>query len=144
MRVTISLTVFTLLLLAPGCSLVSDFGDYKFKAADGGPGDGEGDSSANGSDGGSAGTTTGGSGGSGGSPMTACDATHPCTAPLECVSNKCVAPEREPSGVYQTSGGGITNSASYTLRVGVGMPQPMGVMSSDNYKITVGPGAGHP
>ena len=47
----------------------------------------------------------------------------------------------EPATAVQTSGSGTTSSADYKLRVNVGMPQPMGAVSSDGYRAKVGPDA---
>ena len=55
-----------------------------------------------------------------------------------------VGPGAAPASTVQTSGGGITTSADYKLRVNVGMPQPMGTVVSDDYKAKVGPDAVNP
>ena len=44
-----------------------------------------------------------------------------------------------PSTQFQTAGGGRTTSASYELEVRIGAPQPMGVASSANYNVRLGP-----
>lgn len=71
----------------------------------------------------------------------------PCPDTDVCESHNCAAfvpPERFPTGYFQSSGGGTTSSSQYSLRLSAGMPQPMGLMSSGMYKMTIGPGAGRP
>jgi hypothetical protein len=127
-RRAITLNLLILLLFGAGCSLVSDFGDYKFGNADSGfAGDGEitgegGNSAESGAGGsGTGGSTVGGSGTGGSTKPTGI---------------------RHPSSVWQSNGGGKTSSANYQIQVTIGVPQPMGVVTSKQYKITIGPWIG--
>jgi hypothetical protein len=72
-----------------------------------------------------------------------CDDDNPCDDGWVCDTFVCV-PERATSGVFLSSGGGYTVSTSYTIRVSVGMPQPMGVVQGRKFTVTVGPGSGRP
>jgi hypothetical protein len=112
---------------------------------DGGAGSGEagsgGDDGGAGS-GGSSGSGGAGSGGTGGTPPEPeCTLDDDCDADETCVNEMCV-PVRLPSGTSHTAGGGTVTSTGYTLRVSVGVPAPMGRMTSTNYVITLGPAAG--
>jgi hypothetical protein len=74
---------------------------------------------------------------------TAATESDDCEATELCVNEMCV-PIRIPSGVLQSAGGGDTSSTNYSMRVSAGVPQPMGRVSSTNFIVTVGPGAGRP
>jgi hypothetical protein len=80
-------------------------------------------------------------------PRVECDSEHACkTSDFRCESGHCVfiPPPRIPSGIFQSNGGGQTSSAEHVLRLSVGTPQPMGITSSGEHQLTVGPGAGRP
>jgi hypothetical protein len=92
-----------------------------------------------------------------------CEADSDC-APGVCESNLCVAcrvdadcgednvclpshecvPDRKPSGVWLSGGGGPTSSATRKARISIGTPQPMGRGTSTTLKFTIGAGAGFP
>jgi hypothetical protein len=97
---------------------------------------------------GTAGRNTGGTGGTGGAGQ---EAPKPCRVDADCEDAKayqCVrqlcALRRLPSGVWTSGGGGLTQSAKFVVRVSVGAPQPLGVVKSKAYSVTVGAGAGRP
>jgi hypothetical protein len=74
-----------------------------------------------------------------------CSPDNPCGGAYECSSGTCVPfvpPDRLPSSVVSTSGGGTTRSSNYVLRLSIGTPQPMGNAKSSAYSLSAGPGAG--
>lgn len=77
----------------------------------------------------------------------ACHALRACQGSDVCEQHACVPfvpPERFPSGVFQSSGGGTAKGAHYRLRLSAGAPQPMRTAHSGKYKLTLGAGAGRP
>ena len=64
-----------------------------------------------------------------------------CGTADSCISNRCV-PERKPSALWDTSGGGQTNAIGFKLQVSVGVPAPAANASALGFKLTVAPGAG--
>jgi hypothetical protein len=168
MRTRLATTIIGSAVLLTGCSLTSNFDDFKFGSAGSGAADGgmieagSGGSSAAGTGGtkqagaggrgvGTAGMiAAGGAGGSSGAggkgddaPPCTTDADCGDTATYHCLLNRCLV-RRVPSGVWLSGGGGTTKSAQFVLHISVGAPAPMGVSSSKNYLITVGAGAGRP
>jgi hypothetical protein len=64
-----------------------------------------------------------------------------CGAADSCIENRCV-PERKPSSVWATSGGGQTSAVGFKLQVSVGVPAPVASASAYGFKLSVAPGAG--
>ena len=65
-----------------------------------------------------------------------------CGAADSCISNRCV-PEREPSTLWATSGGGQTGAVGFKLQVSVGVPAPAATADAPGFKLSVVPGAGN-
>ncbi len=61
-----------------------------------------------------------------------------CRADELCVSQRCV-PDRKPSRIWMSAGGGVLTGTGYKLRVGLGTPEPMGRLSATGYKLSIGP-----
>jgi hypothetical protein len=64
-----------------------------------------------------------------------------CPAANSCISNRCV-PERKPSSLWPTSGGGQTSATGLKLQVSLGTPAPAATASTTGFKLSVAPGAG--
>ena len=109
-----------------------------------------GSSGRTGSAGNDAGSAAAGSGGgsagnAGGSAPPPCSQAADCgdERSYQCLDAHCVL-RRLPSGVWVSGGGGISQSANFVVRVSAGAPQPLGVIKSASYTITLGAGAGRP
>ncbi len=72
-----------------------------------------------------------------------CRAAQDCDRAHLCIENRCV-PDRKPSTVWMSAGGGLSTAAGYKLRVSVGAPEPMGFASGTGYRVTIGPGLRKP
>jgi hypothetical protein len=70
-----------------------------------------------------------------------CRDTSQCNADESCISNRCV-PERKPSSIWTTSGGGQTTTAGFKLQLSIGTPSPAGNAAASGYKVSLAPGAG--
>jgi hypothetical protein len=70
-----------------------------------------------------------------------CRDTSQCAAAETCISQRCV-PDRKPSSIWSTSGGGQTSSQGFKLQLSVGTPSPAASASASGYKLQVAPGAG--
>jgi hypothetical protein len=64
-----------------------------------------------------------------------------CSAAESCISNRCV-PERKPSSIWATSGGGQASATGFKLEISVGTPAPAGYAAASGYKVSVAPGSG--
>lgn len=64
-----------------------------------------------------------------------------CGAADSCIANRCV-PERKPTSVWATSGGGQTGAVGFKLQVSIGVPAPAATASAAGFKLSVAPGAG--
>ena len=75
----------------------------------------------------------------------ACQANSDCAEALVCQSQECVfvPPERAPTTIVQTSGGGLLTSPGMRLQLRVGAPSPAGRMGGAGHHLTLGPIAGH-
>jgi hypothetical protein len=67
-----------------------------------------------------------------------CRAAAECRVDELCVANRCV-PDRKPSRIWLSAGGGVVSGTGFKLRVGFGTPEPMGRMSTSGYKLSIGP-----
>lgn len=70
-----------------------------------------------------------------------CRQSSQCPAANSCISNRCV-PERKPSNIWTTSGGGLTTAPGFKLQVSMGTPAPAANTSATGFKVSVAPGAG--
>jgi hypothetical protein len=70
-----------------------------------------------------------------------CRDSSQCSAAESCISNRCV-PERKPSSIWTTSGGGQASAAGFKLQVSVGTPAPAGNAAASGYKLSLAPGGG--
>lgn len=71
-----------------------------------------------------------------------CTSSEDCETGFECRSGECafVPPERVPTSIVQTAGGHLMRGTSgLRLRLRIGAPSPMGRMSGDEYRLTLGP-----
>ena len=64
-----------------------------------------------------------------------------CDAANSCISNRCV-PERKPSNLWTTSGGGQISTIGFKLQMSVGAPAPAADAAAPGFKLSVAPGAG--
>lgn len=117
--------------LCPGCAL-----DWtKSKVEDAGAGDG--------------GLRDGGGSADPDADITQCRLPSDCGDPLlaDCIEGACISkppPDRAPSSVVITAGGGTAATSAHRVRVSVGAPVPMGTASTSKYRVTLGPEAGRP
>jgi hypothetical protein len=70
-----------------------------------------------------------------------CRESSQCSAASSCISNRCV-PDRMPSTIWTTSGGGLTTAPGLKLQVSMGTPAPAASTSATGFKVSVAPGAG--
>jgi hypothetical protein len=64
-----------------------------------------------------------------------------CGAADSCIANRCV-PERTPSSLWTTAGGGQTSATGFKVQLSVGSPSPATNASAAGFKLNVAPGAG--
>jgi hypothetical protein len=64
-----------------------------------------------------------------------------CDAANSCISNRCV-PERKPSNLWTTSGGGQISTIGFKLQMSVGAPAPAADAVAPGFRLSVAPGAG--
>jgi hypothetical protein len=65
-----------------------------------------------------------------------CRQTTECGADEQCLSNRCV-PDRKPSSVWTTGGGGLTTTGGFKLQTTIGAPQPLGQATTTGFKLSV-------
>lgn len=65
-----------------------------------------------------------------------------CDAAASCVSNRCV-PDRKPSSIWTTAGGGLSTANGFKLQLGIGTPSPAATAAATGYQLSVAPGAGN-
>jgi hypothetical protein len=70
-----------------------------------------------------------------------CREASQCAAASSCISNRCV-PERKPSSIWTTSGGGETSGPGFKLQISAGTPAPAATASTTGFKFSVAPGTG--
>jgi hypothetical protein len=70
-----------------------------------------------------------------------CRDTSQCGAEETCISQRCI-PDRKPSSIWTTSGGGQASSQGFKLQLSIGTPSPAASASTGGFKLQVAPGAG--
>lgn len=141
--------------LDPAVGTDVDAGDATMGAATGGSSEPDGGAGSGGTASGGDAVTSGGAPSSGGDAMGGqttgsggepaaqpeCASDDDCQSGYACVSEKCefVPPERVPSAIVQTVGGGRASGGGLRVELRVGGPVPAGRMAGAGYRVTLGP-----
>ena len=70
------------------------------------------------------------------------ESTQCMSVAASCISNRCV-PDRKPSGIWTTSGGGLSTADGLKLQLSIGTPSPAAAASNSGYRLSVAPGSGN-